>query len=101
MFDGEEFDMAMRLFTWGYDIYAPNISVMYHYYTSPEENKNRNISKFWDYQWGAHTPRAGHVARVVSFSHHAEQANAFRLCSARPVGFDIRPASANTSIRIR
>lgn len=56
LFDGEEFDLAMRLFTWGYDVYAPNVTVLYHYYTSPEENHSRNISKFWDYQWGKRFP---------------------------------------------
>ena len=47
LFDGEEFDMAMRLFTSGYDIYAPNETPLFHFYSSPAENKRMGIAKFW------------------------------------------------------
>ena len=47
LFDGEEFDMAMRLFTSGYDIYAPNETPLFHIYSSPAENKRMGIAKFW------------------------------------------------------
>jgi hypothetical protein len=33
VFDGEEFSMAMRLFTNGYDIYAPGRNLVFHDYT--------------------------------------------------------------------
>lgn len=56
LFDGEEFDMAMRLFTHGYDIYAPNDTVLFHFYSSPTLNKQLHIAKFWDYQWGKRFP---------------------------------------------
>jgi hypothetical protein len=56
LFDGEEFDMAMRLFTHGYDVYAPNETPLYHFYSSPEMNKKMGIQKFWDYQWGKRFP---------------------------------------------
>jgi hypothetical protein len=56
LFDGEEFDMAMRLFTHGYDIYAPNETPLYHFYSSPAMNKQMGIQKFWDYQWGKRFP---------------------------------------------
>ena len=32
LFGGEEFNRAARLFTWGYDIYAPKHNFVYHYY---------------------------------------------------------------------
>jgi len=48
LFDGEESDIAMRLFTHGYDVYAPRGSYVYHYYTSPQQNKKKKIKKFWD-----------------------------------------------------
>ncbi len=32
VFNGEEFSMASRLWTWGYDLYAPDRSVIYHDY---------------------------------------------------------------------
>ena len=56
LFDGEEFDIAMRLFTHGYDIYAPQDTVIWHYYSSLETNKKEGIPKFWDYQWGKRFP---------------------------------------------
>jgi len=56
LFDGEEFDMAMRLFTNGYDVYAPNETPLFHFYSSPQQNKKMGIQKFWDYQWGKRFP---------------------------------------------
>lgn len=32
LFGGEEFNRAVRLFTWGYDMYAPKRNFVYHYY---------------------------------------------------------------------
>lgn len=32
LFGGEEFNRAARLFTWGYDVYAPKHNFVYHYY---------------------------------------------------------------------
>lgn len=34
LFGGEEFNRASRLFTWGYDMYAPRRNYAYHYYDS-------------------------------------------------------------------
>lgn len=32
LFGGEEFNRAARLYTWGYDLYAPRRNFVYHYY---------------------------------------------------------------------
>ena len=32
LFGGEEFNRAVRGFTWGYDVYAPKTNFVYHYY---------------------------------------------------------------------
>jgi hypothetical protein len=33
-FDGEEFTRVVRLWTWGYDVYAPTRNIVFHNYTS-------------------------------------------------------------------
>ena len=83
---GEEFDLAIRLFTHGYDVYAPNITVIYHYYTSPSENAARNISKFWDYQWGQRFPimfratrRLRHKLAIPEWTAHDAKADETEL----------------------
>lgn len=39
-FTGEEAALAIRLFTNGYNIYHPNINLIYHYYTRKEQKKH-------------------------------------------------------------
>ena len=48
LFDGEEMSMALRMFTHGYDFYAPDRDVVYHLY-SPNDNKIRPV--FWEHEW--------------------------------------------------
>ena len=45
VFDGEEMSMAVRMFTSGYDFYAPNADVAYHLY-SQNDAKIRPV--FWE-----------------------------------------------------
>eukprot|EP01083_Nonionella_stella_P018887 52530_1 len=45
VFDGEEMSMAVRMWTNGYDFYAPNADVAYHLY-SPNDAKIRPV--FWE-----------------------------------------------------
>lgn len=65
LFDGEEFDMAMRLFTHGYDVYAPNETPIFHFYSSPAMNHKMGIQKFWDYKWGQRFPIMFRATRRV------------------------------------
>jgi hypothetical protein len=39
-FTGEEASLAIRLFTSGYNLYHPNINLIYHYYTRKDEKKH-------------------------------------------------------------
>ena len=39
-FTGEEAALALRLFTKGYNLYHPNINLIYHYYTRKEQKKH-------------------------------------------------------------
>ena len=48
LFDGEEMSMALRMFTHGYDFYAPDRDIAYHLY-SPNANKIRPV--FWESDW--------------------------------------------------
>ncbi|GAQ80410.1 hypothetical protein KFL_000530370 [Klebsormidium nitens] len=47
LFDGEEFSTAARLWTWGYDVYAPFTDIVFHVY---ESRYKRN--KYWEIDWG-------------------------------------------------
>jgi len=47
IFNGEETDLSMRLFTHGYDLFTPRTIQVWHYYTSNKENKDKGIKKFW------------------------------------------------------
>lgn len=39
-FTGEEASLAIRYFTHGYDLYHPNINLLYHYYTRKDHSKH-------------------------------------------------------------
>lgn len=39
-FTGEEAALAVRFFTSGYNLYHPNINILYHYYTRAEQKKH-------------------------------------------------------------
>jgi len=47
MFDGEEFGLGVRMFTWGYDFYAPGETIITHKYFSSIDPRPR----FWTHGW--------------------------------------------------
>ena len=57
-FKGEETNIGIRAFTYGYDCYTPSRPIVYHYYKYPTINSNNNSNKtewkkkkrlkFWD-----------------------------------------------------
>mmetsp|Transcript_1683 Transcript_1683/g.2416 ORF Transcript_1683/g.2416 Transcript_1683/m.2416 type:complete len:896 (-) Transcript_1683:65-2752(-) len=49
IFQGEEISIGIRGFTYGYDFYAPQRSVLYHYYNSdPNTKKRKKVASFWE-----------------------------------------------------
>jgi hypothetical protein len=49
IFQGEEISIGVRGFTYGYDFYAPEKSVLYHYYHTDPNKKKRNVKRFWEH----------------------------------------------------
>eukprot|EP00924_Labyrinthula_sp_SR-Ha-C_P016371 maker-scaffold_6-snap-gene-1.43-mRNA-1 protein AED:0.01 eAED:0.01 QI:0/1/0.5/1/1/1/2/30/659 len=49
LFGGEEFNRAARLFTWGYDLYAPRKNFVFHYYDDDikeiKQEKKTNLKR--------------------------------------------------------
>jgi len=50
LFDGEEYGIGARMWTHGYDFYAPNNDVVYHLYSDGKERRKR--VKYWEIEWG-------------------------------------------------
>jgi len=49
IFQGEEITVGIRGFTYGYDFYAPQTGVIFHYYNNSNKNKNsKKVAKFWE-----------------------------------------------------
>jgi len=53
VFMGEEASIGIRGFTYGYDYYAPERNILYHYYERPENPNNKResdvkVPKYWD-----------------------------------------------------
>ncbi len=46
IFQGEEINIGLRGFTYGYDYYAPERSVVFHYYS--HGGKDKKVKKFWE-----------------------------------------------------
>ena len=46
IFQGEEISIGLRGFTYGYDFYAPERSVIFHYYS--HGGKDKKVKKFWE-----------------------------------------------------
>ena len=46
-FHGEEISIAVRAYTWGYDLFHPHIPVVYHEYTRKGRTKQWDIDKTW------------------------------------------------------
>mmetsp|Transcript_13887 Transcript_13887/g.26153 ORF Transcript_13887/g.26153 Transcript_13887/m.26153 type:complete len:701 (+) Transcript_13887:43-2145(+) len=49
IFQGEEISIGIRGFTYGYDFYAPEKSVLYHYYHTDPNHKKRKVKRFWEH----------------------------------------------------
>ena len=49
LFDGEEFSYAARLYTHGFNMYAPPTDIVYHYYSAAKGPD----PKFWQVDWNA------------------------------------------------
>jgi len=63
IFDGEEFSLGARAFTWGYDFYAPSISFAFHPY-----RRKRAPPLFWNNRGSRREP--GSEARARSRIKH-------------------------------
>jgi len=61
MFAGEEFSMAARMWTHGYDFYAPNPTVAYHWYARPKPPR-----LFWENSFAAPRAAARSARRVLA-----------------------------------
>lgn len=55
LMDGVEFDMAFRLFTFGYDFYAPHIFAVWSLNEYNPKNKKQKFKKQWQFKWKAKT----------------------------------------------
>mmetsp|Transcript_11330 Transcript_11330/g.16468 ORF Transcript_11330/g.16468 Transcript_11330/m.16468 type:complete len:647 (+) Transcript_11330:120-2060(+) len=49
IFQGEEISIGLRAFTYGYDFYAPEVSMLFHYYSTGPGKKKRKVNKFWEH----------------------------------------------------
>ena len=50
VFHGEESNIALRGFTYGYDYYAPHHSVAFHIYAIKDNIGRRNRHKYWEHE---------------------------------------------------
>ena len=41
--------MGIRAFSYGYDFYAPEKSVLYHYYHTVTDGKKVKVKRFWEH----------------------------------------------------
>eukprot|EP00555_Chaetoceros_dichaeta_P012776 CAMPEP_0198258068 /NCGR_PEP_ID=MMETSP1447-20131203/7594_1 /TAXON_ID=420782 /ORGANISM="Chaetoceros dichaeta, Strain CCMP1751" /LENGTH=583 /DNA_ID=CAMNT_0043945113 /DNA_START=234 /DNA_END=1988 /DNA_ORIENTATION=+ len=50
IFQGEEITVGIRGFTYGYDFYAPQTGVIFHYYNNSAKKKagGKKVAKFWE-----------------------------------------------------
>ena len=62
-FDGEEDTLALRSWTSGYDIYYPNKTISYHFYTRKGEKRHSDVDKFW---WKIHDSSMKRVEDILS-----------------------------------
>merc|ERR1719291_1027782 len=61
MFDGEEVDRAVRLWTHGYDLYNPSVSAVLHNYT----HANQDFWRYDDPDMSAEQSRSKHRLRTL------------------------------------
>ena len=63
LFTGEEILLTLRAYTNGWDVYTPNLNIMYHYYTRSDS------PKFWDYNYKPATDAEMKVKLITSDAH--------------------------------
>lgn len=49
IFQGEEINIGLRAFSYGYDLYAPTKSFVFHYYSTDPNGKKRKVETFWEH----------------------------------------------------
>jgi hypothetical protein len=59
LFYGEEYVRAARLWTWGYDFYAPSVDILFHYFETR--------TKIWELDWVKKFPVMARSKRRVRF----------------------------------
>ena len=81
-FTGEEAALALRLFTHGYDIYHPNIALVYHYYTRKEQKKHWSDHKnHYEYTKRSHD----RLNCLLKRNNNYDNINQYGLGSARTI----------------
>ena len=64
LFDGEEILFTMRMWTHGWDIYAPSENIIYHYYLRPKAHK------MWELGWQGHQAKSQQRVQFLLQSFH-------------------------------
>jgi len=49
VFQGEEINLGLRGWTYGYDYYTPESSILYHYYNAGPKGENRKVESFYEH----------------------------------------------------
>ena len=63
LFTGEEILLTLRAYTHGWDVYTPNLNILYHYYTRSDS------PKFWDNNYKAPTDAEMKVKLITGHAH--------------------------------
>eukprot|EP00551_Chaetoceros_affinis_P006452 CAMPEP_0203686210 /NCGR_PEP_ID=MMETSP0090-20130426/48946_1 /ASSEMBLY_ACC=CAM_ASM_001088 /TAXON_ID=426623 /ORGANISM="Chaetoceros affinis, Strain CCMP159" /LENGTH=595 /DNA_ID=CAMNT_0050555431 /DNA_START=492 /DNA_END=2279 /DNA_ORIENTATION=- len=66
IFQGEEINIGLRGFTYGYDYYAPERSVLFHYYS--EGRKDKKVKTFWEHSDAYNGLEQASMARLLSIT---------------------------------
>jgi len=70
VFQGEEINIGLRGFTYGYDYYAPEYSVCFHMYATGKNKKKRNkIKMFWEHEDRYPGVESRSLDRVIGITH--------------------------------
>lgn len=65
LFDGEEFGLGLRMFTHGYDVYAPMENLVWHVYQTGKKDSKGEKAKFWEDKWNERYPIQKRSARRI------------------------------------
>lgn len=69
IFQGEEISITIRAFTYGYDFYAPERSILFHYYSHDPNHKKRKIATFWENAENYDGVESASKARLLGIIH--------------------------------